>query len=73
MAGRRSARRKVALALQRFEGAHQDGLSGTLSAGRQVRVEGMQGQRSDTTVGRQVRIILAVAIERRQRPLKEGR
>jgi hypothetical protein len=58
---------EVALALERFERAHQHGLAALLPARFKEGVERMQGERAHASVLRQVRIILGIAVERRER------
>lgn len=63
---------EVPLALQCLERAQQHRLARRLSSKRQEGIEGAERLRADAPVRHQVGIVLAVAIERRQRPLQEG-
>ena len=64
---------KIAFALQRFERAQQYRLAAALSACLQIGVEGGDAGRAEAPIRNQIGIILAVAVERGQRALEEGR
>src|SRR5215218_9268696 len=64
---------EVALTLQRFESAHQHGLAVLKTTLCQEGVESSERLVADAAVRNQIEIVAGIAIERRQRALKEGR
>src|SRR4051812_13231865 len=63
---------EVALALERLERAEQHRLAAVAAAGDEEGVERGQRRRANPAVGHEVRIVLAVAVERGQSALQEG-
>ena len=63
----------VPLALKRIERLQEDRFAFLLAAKLQKRVESRKRRRPDASVGHEIGIILPVAVQRRERPLEEGR
>lgn len=64
---------QVALALERIESAQKYGFAELFAAQFQEGVEGGERRRADAAVGDEVGIVLALAVQCRQRALKESR
>ena len=63
---------EVALALKRFERAREHGFADALGTNGEEAFKRTERRSADATVGREVGIILAAAVEGGQRALKEG-